>query len=297
MLDCVWCRPSAPSLYQPIVVCKFTWNRYENRYRIDRLSEFVHQYFRLFRVFRLKFVQNFKTSIFLFMVGCIAATALAAALLGRVDVAELQGWLRSTGVWAPIFYILLYAIATVLILPSTPLNLLGGALFGPWLGILWTSVAAMIAAIATFAFTRTIGRKAIARKLSERWQTGRWQTLDAEIRQGGLFYMVAIRLVPFMPYGLLNFAAGLTSVSYRDYLLGTLLGTTPGILPYVLLGSSGLRAVQTGDRLPLVGALALTGLLIGGSTWYRRRRSRRRSLSAASLPPDASSESLDPQDR
>jgi uncharacterized membrane protein YdjX (TVP38/TMEM64 family) len=218
----------------------------------------------------------------------MAAMALVMSVLGRIDIAQLQGWLRSTGDWAPLLYILLYTIATVFILPSTPLNLLGGALFGPWLGTLWTSVAAMIAAIATFAFTRTIGRKAIARKLS-----GRWQTLDVEMRRGGLFYMIAIRLVPFMPYGLLNFAAGLTSVSYRDYLLGTLLGTTPGILPYVLLGSSGLRAVRTGDVMPLLGALALTGILIGGSTWYRRRRS----LRAASPPPDAPSKRLDPQDR
>jgi len=229
-------------------------------------------------------VRHFKTSIFLIT---IVAIALAAILLGRVDLTQLQGWLQSTGGWAPVLYMLLYTIATVLVLPSTPLNLLGGALFGPWLGTLWASAGAMLAAIVTFAFTRTLGRKAIARKLS-----GRWQTLDAEVRRGGLPYMIAIRLVPFMPYGLLNFAAGLTSVSYRDYLLGTLLGTTPGILPYVLLGSSGLRAIQTGDRLPLVGALALTGILIAGSTWYRRQRLQRTKAS----PPASPSDSIDPQD-
>lgn len=222
------------------------------------------------------------------MVVCIAATALAAYSLGRFDLEQLQGWLHSMGGWAPLLYIVLYTIATICVLPSTPLNLLGGALFGPWLGTLWTSVGAMIAAIVTFSFTRTIGRKAVAKKLS-----GRWHTLDTEVRRGGLFYMVAIRLVPFMPYGLLNFAAGLTSVSYRDYILGTLVGTTPGILPYVLLGSSGLRAVRTGDRLPFVGALALTGIVIAGSTWYRRQRLRSKNRHAT----DAASECIDPQDK
>ncbi|MBW4469940.1 MAG: TVP38/TMEM64 family protein [Stenomitos rutilans HA7619-LM2] len=215
-------------------------------------------------------VPHVKTRVFLIALGCIAVTAIIAYGLGGLNPAQLQGWLRSTGVWAPLFYVLLYTIATVLIMPSTPLNLLGGALFGPWFGTLWTSAGAMLAAIVAFAFTRTLGRKAIARRLS-----GRWQTLDAEVRRGGLPYMIAIRLVPFMPYGLLNFAAGLTSVSYRDYLLGTLVGTTPGILPYVLLGSSGLRALRTGDVLPFVGALTLTGLFIGGTTLYRRQRSRR----------------------
>jgi uncharacterized membrane protein YdjX (TVP38/TMEM64 family) len=107
----------------------------------------------------------------------------------------------------------------------------------------------------------------IARKLA-----GRWQAMDAEMRQGGLFYMSAIRLLPIIPYGLVNFAAGLTSIRFRDYLLGTIIGTVPGVLPFVMLGSSGLQAMRNGDVLPMVGALALTGLLVGGATWYRRRR-------------------------
>jgi uncharacterized membrane protein YdjX (TVP38/TMEM64 family) len=84
--------------------------------------------------------------------------------------------------------------------------------------------------------------------------------------------MFAIRLVPIMPYGLVNFAAGLTSVTFKDYLIGTVLGTVPGILPFVLLGSSGLKAIRTGEMMPLVGTLALLGMLVAGSTWYRRRR-------------------------
>ncbi|NES71723.1 MAG: LPXTG cell wall anchor domain-containing protein, partial [Okeania sp. SIO2D1] len=60
---------------------------------------------------------------------------------------------------------------------------------------------------------------------------------------------------------------------FRDYLLGTAMGTIPGVLPFVMLGSSGIKAIQTGDVLPLLGALGLIGVLVGGATWYRRRRS------------------------
>jgi uncharacterized membrane protein YdjX (TVP38/TMEM64 family) len=190
--------------------------------------------------------------------------------LGGVNAEKLAQWLQVAGIWAPIAYVILYVIATILVLPSTVLNLTGGAVFGPWFGTLWTSVGAILAAIAAFAFTRTVGRQAIAKRLK-----GRWQAMDAEIRRGGVFYLFAIRLVPIMPYGLVNFAAGLTSVSFKDYLLGTTLGTVPSVLPFVLLGSSGLRAVSTGDLFPLLASLALTGILVGGSTWYRRRlRSR-----------------------
>lgn len=210
---------------------------------------------------------NFKTGVFLLTVVCIVATGLAVYLLGGVDPAQIQVWLKAAGIWAPIIYIALYIVATVLVLPSTALNLTGGAIFGPWLGTVWTSIGAIVAAIVSFMFTRTVGREAIAQRLA-----GRWQAMDAEVRRGGLFYMFAIRLVPIMPYGLVNFAAGLTSISFKDYVVGTTLGTVPSVLPFVLLGSSGLKALRTGDVLPLVGALALTGLLVAGSTWYRRRR-------------------------
>jgi uncharacterized membrane protein YdjX (TVP38/TMEM64 family) len=207
-----------------------------------------------------------KLSIALIAVICILATGLTLYGLGGLDPALLQGWLNAAGIWAPLLYVILYVIATLLVLPSTALNLTGGAVFGPVWGIFWTSVAAILAAIAAFVFTRTVGREAVAKRLR-----GRWQAMDAEIRRSGAFYLFAIRLVPIMPYGLVNFAAGLTSVSFQDYLLGTTLGTVPSVLPFVLLGSSGLKAVRTGDVLPLLGALGLTGILVAGSTWYRRR--------------------------
>jgi len=210
---------------------------------------------------------NFKSGMFLLFLVCLVATGLAFYLLGGIDPAKLQAWLKQAGIWAPIIYIVLYSVATVLVLPSTALNLTGGALFGPWIGTLWTSIAAVIAAVVSFGFTRTVGRDLVARKLA-----GRWEAMDAEMRQGGLFYMFALRLLPIIPYGLVNFAAGLTSIRFQDYLLGTVLGTVPGVLPFVMIGSSGLQAMKTGDFLPLLGALTLTGMLVGGATWYRRHR-------------------------
>ena len=207
-----------------------------------------------------------KNSIFLLTIVCIVATGLGVYFLGGIQGEQLTVWLQQMGMWTPIIYIALYTLGTLLILPSTPLNLAGGAIFGIWWGTLWTTIAAVVAAVVAFAFTRSIGRELIARKMA-----GRWQAIDAEIRQGGLFYMFAIRLLPIIPYGLVNFAAGLTSISYRDYLIGTILGTVPGILPFVMMGA-GLQALSQGDILPLMLASALTGILVGGATWYRRRR-------------------------
>ncbi|MEH2085853.1 TVP38/TMEM64 family protein [Nostoc sp.] len=234
---------------------------------------------------------NLKTGIFLLTLSCIIATGITVYLLGGIEPVQIQALLKSSGIWAPIIYIALYVVATMLVLPSTVLNLTGGAIFGPWLGTIWTSIGAVVAAIIAFVFTRTIGRKAVAKRLA-----GRWQAMDAEVRRGGLFYMFAIRLVPIMPYGLVNFVAGLTSIGFKDYVLGTTLGTVPSVLPFVLLGSSGLKAVNTGDFLPLILALGLTGTLVAGSTWYRHRRTFSKKA-VEKLKKSDSSENINPKNK
>jgi uncharacterized membrane protein YdjX (TVP38/TMEM64 family) len=207
-----------------------------------------------------------KNSLVVLTIFCLVATGIGILVIGGIDRQQLQVWLENMGGFAPVIYILLYTVGTLLILPSTPLNLTGGAFFGVWWGTLWTTIAALVAAIAAFAFTRTIGRELVSQKLG-----GRWNAVDAEIRQGGLFYLFAIRLLPIIPYGIVNFVAGLTSIKFKDYLIGTLLGTLPGVLPFVMMGA-GITELSQGNILPLMAAFALTGILVGGATWYRRRR-------------------------
>lgn len=99
-----------------------------------------------------------KQKIFLLTVACTVVTVLAIYFISGVDSAQIKQLLQPLGIWTPIVYIVIYVLATVFMLPSTALNLAGGALFGLWWGTLWTSIAAVMAAIATFLFTRTIGR-------------------------------------------------------------------------------------------------------------------------------------------
>lgn len=216
---------------------------------------------------------NLKNSLLILVIICILITGLGIYLIRGIDPVQLQVWLKQMGIWAPILYIALYTIGTLCILPSTPLNLAGGAIFGTGLGTLWTSIGALIAAILAFLFTRTIGREVVAKRLA-----GRWQTIDTELCNGGLFYMFAIRLQPIIPYGLVNFASGLTSVTFKDYVLGTALGTVPGVLPFVMIGSSGVTALKGGDVFPLVIALTLAGVLVAGAAWQRRRIKSRRTV-------------------
>jgi uncharacterized membrane protein YdjX (TVP38/TMEM64 family) len=196
---------------------------------------------------------------------CILATAIGAYLLGGIDRQQLQQLLQDLGIWAPVIYIFIYIFATIFILPSTPLNLSGGAIFGTFWGTVWTTIGAVLAALISFLFSRTIGRDLMKHKLGNKWQN-----LDREISRGGLFYVIALRLLPLIPYGIINFAAGLTAIKFRDYFFGTLLGTVPGILPFVMMGA-GLTALKQGDVFPLLVSLTLAGMLVATATWYRQR--------------------------
>ena len=106
-----------------------------------------------------------KSGVMILTIICIMATAIGVYLIGGIDSQQLQIWLKQMGIIAPILYIILYTIGTILILPSTPLNLSGGAIFGVVMGTVWTTIAALVAAIVAFAFTRTIGRE-ISEKFS-----------------------------------------------------------------------------------------------------------------------------------
>ena len=131
---------------------------------------------------------------------CAIATAIALYFISGFDWDLMRQWLQQAGWRAPFAYVSIYAIATFFILPSTALNLMGGALFGPWWGTVWTSLGAIAAALAAFLFGRTVGRDLVQKRLAERLKA-----LDAEFARGGMFYIFAIRLLPIVPYGLVNF--------------------------------------------------------------------------------------------
>jgi uncharacterized membrane protein YdjX (TVP38/TMEM64 family) len=174
-------------------------------------------------------VSQNKRNIAILFIFCLVTTVAGVYLLGGVKPAQIKAFLESLGIWAPVIYILLYIVGTLFLLPSTPLNLTGGALFGVFWGTFWTALGAILAAIISFAF---------------------------------------------IPYGLVNFAAGLTSIKFKDYLIGTILGTIPGIFPFVMMGS-GLNQLHNGNIIPLLSGSGLVGVLVGVATWYRRRRTLR----------------------
>jgi uncharacterized membrane protein YdjX (TVP38/TMEM64 family) len=142
-------------------------------------------------------------------------------------------WVESLGAIAPIAFMVLYNVATVLLIPGSVLTLGGGVLFGLWWGSLYVFVAATLGATLAFWIGRNVAREWVMEKMNAYPKFG---AIDQAVAQEGFKIVFLTRLSPLFPFNLLNYAFGITQVSLKDYVLGSV-GMIPGTILYVYIGS------------------------------------------------------------
>ena len=158
---------------------------------------------------------------------------------------------------APLLFILIYALGTVLFLPGSVLTLAGGALFGPLWGTLYNLAGATLGASLAFLVARYLAGDWVEQRAS-----GRLRRLKQGVEQEGWRFVAFVRLVPLFPFNLLNYALGLTRIRLLDYALASFIFMAPGALAYTYLGYVGREAVGGGEDLIRKGLLALALLAV-----------------------------------
>ena len=137
--------------------------------------------------------------------------------------AEALGhFLEMAGYWAPVLFMVIYAVGVCLFLPGTLLTGLGAAIFGAYWGFLYVWVGAMLGSSMAFFIGRTLGREFAASLIGDRLKK-----YDDAIERNGFATVLYLRLVYF-PFTPMNFGMGLTKVHFRDYFFGTGLGIIVG---------------------------------------------------------------------
>jgi len=134
----------------------------------------------------------------------------------------LSRFLEAAGIWAPLLYMLVYAVGICLFVPGTLLTALGAAIFGAYWGFLYVWVGAMVGSSAAFWIGRTLGREFAASLIGDRLRK-----YDDAIERNGFATTLYLRLVYF-PFTPMNFGMGLTKVRFWDYVFGTGLGIIVG---------------------------------------------------------------------
>ncbi|CTQ33023.1 TVP38/TMEM64 family protein [Jannaschia rubra] len=175
----------------------------------------------------------------------IVALIAAYALLPVQDWAEaFRRWLGGLGAAGWVAFIVIYAVATLCLVPGSLLTIAGGLAFGLWAFPL-VLVGATLGAGISFLAGRYLVRDRVADRID---RNDRLRAIDGAIADDGWKVVGLLRLSPAIPFSLQNWALGATRVAFWPYLLATFFGIMPGTLLYVWIASLGAGG---GDGGPL----------------------------------------------
>jgi len=199
-----------------------------------------------------------------FLLFLLVASGIAVVVFYRdqIDVAAIQNWIEGAGTAAPVLFMFIYICATVFFFPGSFITLLGGALFGPILGTIYTLCGATIGSMLAFLIARYLASDWVAKKVTNK-TGGKLKQLVTGIDNEGWRFVAFVRLVPLFPFNLLNYALGLTKISFSQYSLASFIFMLPGATAYTYLGYIGKEAATGGEDLvqKIMLALALLGVV------------------------------------
>ncbi|MBO0874293.1 MAG: TVP38/TMEM64 family protein [Pseudonocardia sp.] len=188
-------------------------------------------------------------------------TALMAIALfaPRPDTAQIREWAGAAGSWFPLLFFVAHALATIA-LPRVPFTLGAGLLFGPVMGTAVAISATTVSAALAFLLVRAIGRDAVARRLTHPAVAA----VDRRLARRGWLAVGSLRLISPVPFPLVNYCAGVSSIRLAPFLVATVVGLAPGTLGVVVLGDA--FTGRTDPTLVVVSAicvaLGVAGLLV-----------------------------------
>jgi uncharacterized membrane protein YdjX (TVP38/TMEM64 family) len=217
--------------------------------------------------------------------GLLGAGLLAWALglhdLVRPErLARLRTQIEAHGGWGPALYVAGYVIGELVFVPALPLTLLGGVVFGPLWGTVYTWIAGTIAATVAFLIARHLARDTV-----ERWKarSARLARIDAAVERHGWRILMLTRLIPLFPFNLQNFAYGLTRIPFWTYVGITAVCILPGTIAFTLTGGA-----LSGGGSPhrIAWTLAAGGVLIVAVSFLPRWLSRKSSAARDLLSPE-----------
>jgi uncharacterized membrane protein YdjX (TVP38/TMEM64 family) len=169
----------------------------------------------------------------------VVAVVLVVAVSQRVDLTELaqpekiRALIVPFGVWGPLVFSAFKILSMLLMLPLAPFSIAAALLFGFGWGTVINIVTNLLGASIAFAIARRLGGEAIRSRM-----TGRWAAFERMLSANGFTFLFVTRLTPVFPFNIVSYAAAITSLGWRGYLLATGLGMMPTTLVYGYVGAA-----------------------------------------------------------
>ncbi|MBY0352743.1 VTT domain-containing protein [Candidatus Babeliales bacterium] len=178
----------------------------------------------------------------------------------QVNAHEIKKFVDYNYLPASIGYMVLYALFASFSLPGAlPLSIFGGFLFGIISGTIFINIGATTGAFGAFLLTRHLAGNDFQKKYATRLAD-----FNSHFKQHGPWYLISLRLMPFIPFFLVNIFAGLTKLSSTTFLWTTSLGIIPTSLAYTFIGEQ-LTTLQPSENFlspRIIIALIILGLVI-----------------------------------
>ncbi|MEV6253350.1 TVP38/TMEM64 family protein [Nocardia sp. NPDC051911] len=179
-----------------------------------------------------------------------------AVLVPHLGADQIRSWAQETGPWLPLAFFTAHAAATI-VLPRIAFTLSAGLLFGPVTGVAVAIAATTVSAVVAFQLVRVVGREAVAARLLTHPAVA---AVDRRLARRGWLAVGSLRLIGPVPFALINYCAGLSSVRLAPYLVATVVGVLPGTIAVVALGDA-----LTGHTSPALLATTVACAAIGAA--------------------------------
>lgn len=243
--------------------------------------------------------------------GALAAVVLGGTILAGAGLSDLTGGMQAALRWAQalrgVGWIAFSALQIVIVasgvLPASLAGIAAGAVYGVPLGFGLAAASTLAGALVTLAVSRSLARQWVERFIGRR---PRLQHLDRMLAQDGMRIVCLLRLSPVMPFAATSYALGLSSVSVRDYVIGTC-ASLPALLGYIFLGRIAAAGLASGEAgwlhwgMLAIGAVATVGLTLRIGQLLSRARlvppSMRDAISVTLRRPRETEATLTGQDR
>lgn len=208
-------------------------------------------------------MKNYITGIFLliFFMSLYIYMYQAGELNSFYSLKSIQVRLQQIGSWGPIFIIVLMTGAIVMSpIPSAPIAIAAGVAYGHTWGTLYILIGAEIGALIAFSISRLLGYSAMKKRFGNQIK---YKFLNS--KKHIMFFVFVTRLIPFISFDIVSYAAGLTTISYLQFAIATFAGILPA--SFLLAHFGGEIASDDSQRIMitvlLLGAITVVTLMIG----------------------------------
>ncbi len=195
------------------------------------------------------------------IVAIVIGVLLMMSVLPVSDVINsLESWIAGLGLWGPAAFVLMYVLATVVMVPGAALTMAAGAIFGLVKGTVVVSLGSTFGAALAFVIGRTLARDRIAGLVR---QHPKFNAIDKAVGQGGWKIVAMLRLSPVVPFNIQNYLYGLTAIRFWPAILASWVAMLPGTFLFVYLGylgRVGAVAAAGGDAPGNTGQVILMGV-------------------------------------